>query len=650
MGQQLYCVIYRDQWRPRNKTGEFSKRLKTRRGYRTPRPEDDNIIGMLHHLGELKLRWDAEDILPNEAVPDGNKTRELHRYGMMEWREVFSPRQQLAHGYCVQALRELVEQDKVTGTLDKTRKAAWCYLSLGLDKLFNRNTLLTRWDSGDVKVAGTFDSHDYGMKWSFAEMVVASEGWGLEWALDNLRENLADLVKMSGYSTDGTIMAPRLGEPFGSNPISRPSEVSCESADMMLSLDDKSVDAIVFDPPYYSNVDYAELSDFFYVWLKRTAGYVHPEWFGDYLTDKTNEAIASPARFRNMKGRGSIKSLAYEDYVERMRRIFSECRRVIRDDGIMTLMFTHKSTEAWDALTIGIIESGFRITATWSVKTEADNTLNIRDRAAARSTVLLACRPKTEQTVSNASWEQVEQQIRRAVQQRLPQLEQHDLKPLDIYLASFGPALEVISSNWPIRREMANPDGIGDPFLVTPNDALQVARREVFSARRQRISELWADNPGDPLTEFYILAQDTAGTVRIPFDEANLMARCIGLDLSSEAFGAICEKKGSNINLITGVERFERGLVSPSAPTARLIDRVHTAIGLANSTDVNYAINWCEQQGFKDDPGFRGTLQALLRTIKLSDPDRVPASTLWSEMYDEVPPEPENVQVEFLGL
>ena len=614
--------------------------------------DDDNTDGVLRRLEELRLEWDAYDILLNEAVPDGNKTRELHRYGMSEWRKVFSPRQQLAHGYCVQAFRELAEQDREAGILEEPRGLAWCYIAIGLDKMITRNNLLSRWDAGTNKVASIFDSHDFGMKWSYAEMSPVVRGLGLEWALDDVHDCIEELVKMSGHqpAVDQSLLGLD-GSAELEQPIAQPSIVTSESADLLLSLDDQSVDAVVFDPPYYNNVDYAELSDFFYVWLKRTAGYVHPEWFGDYLTDKANEAIASPARFRNETGRRySVQKLAYDDYVERMRRIFAECRRVIRDDGIMTIMFTHKSTDAWDALTVGIIEAGFRITATWSVKTESDAALNIRDRAAARSTVLLACRPKTVQSVSSASWEQVEMKIRDAVRERLPQLEQHDLKPLDIYLASFGPALEVISTNWPIRRELANPSRPDDPFSVTPNDALQVARREVFAARRQRVSDLWASNPGDPLTEFYILAQDNAGSAVIPFDEANMMARCIGLELSEHAIGSICEKRGSNINLFTGVDRFERGVVSPSAPTSRGIDRVHTAIGLANSTDVNYAINWCEQQGFRDDPAFKGTLQALLRTIKLSDPDRVPASTLWSEMYDEVPPEPETVQVELLGL
>ena len=89
--------------------------------------------------------------------------------------------------------------------------------------------------------------------------------------------------------------------------------------------------------------------------------------------------------------------------------------RIIKDNGIMTIMFTHKTTDAWDALTIGIIEAGFRITATWPVKTESDSSLNIRDRAAARSTILLACRPKTEEDAGGSSWENAEEEVARAV-------------------------------------------------------------------------------------------------------------------------------------------------------------------------------------------------------------------------------------------
>ena len=531
LGHQLYCVIYRDQWWPPTKSGKPRKQPKTKRGFRIVTPKDDNSLWVTNRLKENKPQWDAADILPNEAVPFGNDNRP-HNYGMSPWRTMFSHRQQLAHGYCVQAFRELVDEDESTGTLDDIRKAAWNYVALAIDKLINANSLLCVWHANREVVAGTFARHDFGMKWSYAEMAVTIEGLGLAWALEELQSCIQELVEMSGYpsSFHGTIDMALPEETHKAVPSM---EVTMESADLLLSFCDSSVDAIVFDPPYYDNVAYAELSDFFYVWLKRTAGYVYPHWFGDYLTDKTNEAIASPARFRTDKGAGknskSVKALAYDDYVERMVQVFSECRRIIKDDGIMTIMFTHKTTEAWDALTIGIIEAGFRIVATWPVKTESESSLNIRDRAAARSTILLACRPQTRQSAGGSSWEKVEREVAEAVRERLPKLEAYDLRPLDVYLAAFGPALEVISNNWPIRRELANPRRPDDPFTVTPNDALQVARREVFAARRRRISDLWANNPGDHLTEFYILSQDSTGSATIPFDEANMVARCIGL-------------------------------------------------------------------------------------------------------------------------
>ena len=98
------------------------------------------------------------------------------------------------------------------------------------------------------------------------------------------------------------------------------------------------------DPPYYDNVMYAELSDFFYVWLKRTAGHLFPDLFRRQLTDKENEAVANLAKFSGEKG---ARTLAGRDYQDRMASIFAECRRVLKSDGIMTLMFTHKATGAW---------------------------------------------------------------------------------------------------------------------------------------------------------------------------------------------------------------------------------------------------------------------------------------------------------------
>ena len=119
------------------------------------------------------------------------------------------------------------------------------------------------------------------MKWSYAEMAVTIEGLGLDWALKDLQDCIKKLVGMSGYPdpSNGTVAMPLPDERHRAVPTK---QVTMESADLLLSLEDASVDAIIFDPPYYDNVSYAELSDFFYVWLKRTAGHVYPQWFGDY--------------------------------------------------------------------------------------------------------------------------------------------------------------------------------------------------------------------------------------------------------------------------------------------------------------------------------------------------------------------------------
>ena len=147
-----------------------------------------------------------------------------------------------------------------------------------------------------------------------------------------------------------------------------PVSITCKPGDSLEHIEDGSIDAVVMDPPYYDNVMYAELSDFFYVWLKRTAGHVFPELFRTHLTDKDGEAVANVARFRGQKG---AKARAGRDYQERMASIFAECRRTLKPGGIMTLMFTHKAAGAWDALTTGLMEARFAITASWPINTES---------------------------------------------------------------------------------------------------------------------------------------------------------------------------------------------------------------------------------------------------------------------------------------
>jgi len=187
--------------------------------------------------------------------------------------------------------------------------------------------------------------------------------------------------------------------------------------------------------------------------------------------------------------------LAGFDYQQKMGEVFTECRRVLKEDGVMTLMFTHKATGAWDALTKGLMEDGFAITTSWPINTEAEGSLHIKDKSAANSTVLLVCRPRPPRAATDDVyyWEDLEPRLKDAVRRRIQQFQAASIRG-DLYLSCFGPALEEFSRHWPVRRGQLRPmdqmprwrrrttpdeSADHDPYAVTPDDALDAARREV---------------------------------------------------------------------------------------------------------------------------------------------------------------------------
>ncbi|MGE0713881.1 MAG: DUF1156 domain-containing protein [Alphaproteobacteria bacterium] len=629
MGEQLYAVVFKRGVQTKTKTGR-NGRIRWERGYRAPRPEDDNSADILARLAEKLPEWEALDIVPTEVLPMDTESwthgNTPAQYEATRFVDLFSPRQLLGHGISVELFREFLDEERARSGRCAIADAALVYLCLALDKMLNYGNRSCRWDVVTERVRSIFDRHDFAFKWSYAEMAPLIAGLGYDWAIEQTSNCIAELVELTRPDSGGSLLSDADGD-YAPPPLI----VTCKSAETLDHVDDASVDVVVIDPPYYDNVMYAELSDFFYVWLKRTAGYVVPELFTRRLTDKENEAVANPARFAGQKG---ARALAGRDYQERMARIFAECRRVLKADGIMTLMFTHKATGAWDALTKGLMDAGFAITASWPINTEAEGSLHIKGKSAANSTIFLVCRPR-EQAVAGTSadyWEDVEPLVARAVRARVAEFQAAGIAGVDLYLASFGPALEEFSRHWPLRRGTPRPkpealrrrrqaelfEEEWDPYAVTPEDALDAARREVKRWRLEQLTHMKADATLDPLTSWFVLAWDAFRAPVFPYDEALRLARAVGVDLDGQVVGVLVEKKGSDLVLWDSARRAAKGALGPADGSRAMIDAVHHAAHFARARNLQSAREMLAQSQADREPAFFATLEAVLEVLPVA--------------------------------
>ncbi len=631
MGEQLYAVVYKRRVPGRVLKSGKRGRDKWVRCYRAPRPEDDNSAAIQEKLAEKLAEWQALDIVPSERIPDGHKTDEPQRYGMDRWSDMFSPRQLLCHGTSAEVFREMLDADRAAGRRDDIGCAAYGYLAIALDTMLNYSTRFGRWDNTTSRVRSIFDTHNFAFVWSYAEMGPLVTGVGYDWAIKKTAKCIKELVGLvhpNSGSTVGDLLDAADATPAETTAPSTVT-ITCKPADSLEHIADASIDAVVMDPPYYDNVMYAELSDFFYVWLKRTAGHVFPELFRRQLTDKENEAVANPAKFKEQKGAGTR---AGRDYQARMGAIFAECHRVLKRDGIMTLMFTHKATGAWDALTTGLMDAGFAITASWPINTEAGGSLHIRDKAAANSTIFLACRPRaaTDPGESPNYWEDVEPKVAGAVRKRVEEFQDAGIGGVDLFLAAFGPALEEFSRHWPLQRgeprdrpqerrgQQKLLEEPWDPYAVSPEDALDVARREVKRWRLERLTHLKANADLDPVTAFFVLAWDTFRAPSFDYDEALRLGRAVGIDLDRNVSGRLAHKSGSNLQLWDSARRAASGGLGPADGSRGMIDTLHHAAHAARVKSLTAARELLDGVGVDQDPRFFAALEAVLEVLPMS--------------------------------
>jgi adenine-specific DNA methylase len=583
-GYMLYGVYFENQSGNR----EFrSPRKEDRESYRRAVEKTNNDVDIATFL--------------SEEVPSGEKTDELRRNGITEWRDTFSPRQFLTHYAYFDAYQEVKEQI-ISDYDEPVAEAILTFLSLAADKALDYNNRMSAWDPTIPKIAHSFERHNFAFKWSFAENNLIAEGLGYDWVIGNVLKAYNDLHDLSGDSSASVDVY--------------------QSDARSLPVNDQNVDAVVLDPPYYDNVMYAELSDFFYVWQKEYLGDILPEFFQSRLTDKDSEAVANPSRYDEVSG-GSVSTqeLANQDYEDKMTSIFSEMYRVLQDEGIFTLMFTHKKTEAWDTLTTALIESGFVVTATHPISTENPNSLHQMGKNAAESTILLASEKREKTPDQHTLWSEIQTKTREVAEDRARQLDEGDVDfaKVDIILASFGPTLEVFTKNYPVVNDE------GDE--VQPQTALDEARTAVRDYFIDKYLNEGVRNV-DPKTEWYVISWLVFEAQRFPYDEARRLAIGFGEDLDSlKRTHRMWRKKSGDVLLRPHGDRVQdvnkepsnrsgRKPVDPDALSfATALDKVHAAMHVYDAKGATEAWNWMNDRNCGSDPSFRATLEALLRVL-----------------------------------
>jgi putative DNA methylase len=589
MGQMLYAVA-----------------VKRRGGFDFRAPTDDDLAAVARAKAELARRlpeWEAQGWVPVEAYPaESNDPRPI-TYGMPRWADFFSPRQLLSMLTFLEELHE-INKELRGGMTQKRAEAVGTYLAFAFDKTADYNAILATWEVSRQIVKHVFKRHDFAFTWSYGEFDAASNL--LTWGVNQIEDAYKGLTKLSK-----TNQYPLWNEK-GHQPVDR-LHISQGSATDLDHIEDGAIHNITFDPPYYDNVMYAELSDFFYVWMKRSVGQLFPEFFSDHLTNKEDEAVANVARFNAMGSKK--KKLAEKDYERKMEAIFRECHRVLRDDGVLTIMFTHKKVEAWDTLASALINAGFTVKASWPVHTESEHSLHQAKKNAAASTILLTCRKRIE-SGEPVWWEDIRARVRRIAREKAEEFAAQGISGVDLYISTFGPALSVISEQWPVLTSEVD-EKTGEPLPLRPETALDLAREEVVSLRKQGLL-LGRDIEFDAITDWYLMAWDAFGAEEFPYDEARKLAIALGVDLDGDLRGRknLVTKKSSSVVMQTPRQRRKRGMVDPElAFFETMVDAVHTAL-LVLEEDGTYACEvFLNRSGLMGDGAFRQCVQAMINAI-----------------------------------
>jgi adenine-specific DNA methylase len=369
-----------------------------------------------------------------------------------------------------------------------------------------------------------------------------------------------------------------------------------------LPFDDNYFDAVLTDPPYYDNVNYSVLSDYFYVWLKRSLGHLFPDLFSTPLSPKKGEIISD--RYRQ-----GGKEQAKVFFEQNIKAALIEIRRVLKPTGIAVIVYAHKSTAGWETIINALLDSGLVITSAWPINTEMQARLGAQESASLASSIYIVVRKMPRQPTG--FYNDVRVELRQHLDTKLHRLWEEGIGGADFFIAAIGSAIEVFGKYEQVMDYEGN--------IVRADRLLEEVRTIAtdYAVRQILHNGFAAEISG--LTRLYVLWRWNYGEALVPFDEARKLAQSCGIDIS-EAWSK------------TGVIRKEKEFVRMLGPQGRkledlddpldLIDVLHKSLLLWEKGQRAEMVTALADRGFGRSEAFYRVAQAISETLPLESKEK----------------------------
>lgn len=478
---------------------------------------------------------------PDAVLPHNPRDFKTPNYGMTYFSDLFTNRQLTAlttFSELVSEAQKLAEADAITAGLPNDHialseggtgaraygEAVGLYLSFSIDRLADRSSSICSWDSGYVKIRNTFGRQAIPMTWDYAEGNPFSSSTG------------------SFSSTVDWIYKCLLEFPTSRQGIAKQfdAQSDCGLRNIMVST----------DPPYYDNIGYADLSDFFYVWMRQALKQTYPNLFRTMLVPKAEELVATPYRFD-----GSVEK-ARDFFEDGMLHTCQQIYQYAREDIPVTIYYAYKQSDTdtggsetktastgWETMLSAVIQAGFAITGTWPMRTEMSNRSIASGTNALASSIVLVCRKRPEDApmVTRRSFIA---ELKRELRPALQKLQRSNIAPVDLAQSAIGPGMGVYSKYSKVLESDGTP--------MTVRSALQIINQELDVYFNEQDGEL------DQNSRFCVDLYMQNAFNDIKFGDADTLARAKNTSVAAlAAKGVLFAQKGS-VHLLTREELPEK--------------------------------------------------------------------------------------------